>query len=155
MEIIKLKKIRVTQVASLGFIVFALLLYFVFNPRWVPDNRTFGVSPRTVPNLCAFAFAALGLVLFLQTFGKKAKADTSTVELSLQGIKMMAVSFLSVVAWAVCVKTTHYIPTTGILLCVDMLVLGQRNWKVILPVMILFPLAFWALFTYGFKMTMP
>ena len=155
MEMIKFKKIRVTQVASIGFVVFALLLYFVFNPKWVPDNKTFGVSPRTVPNLCAYAFAILGLILFLQTFGKKQRQDTSTVELSIQGIKMMAVSFLSVVAWAVCVKTTHYIPTTGILLGVDMLVLGQRNWKVIIPVMVLFPLAFWALFTYGFKMTMP
>lgn len=151
----KFRKIRVTQVASIAFVLFAALLYFVINPRWVPDNRLFGVSPRTVPNLCAFAFAALGIALFLETLGKKAKADPSIIELSPRGIRMMVISFASVIAWAVCVKTTHYIPTVAVLLCVDMLALGQRNWKIIILVMILFPLIFWALFTYGFKMQLP
>lgn len=151
----KFRKNRVTQFASVAFVVFAALLYFVINPKWVPDNRMFGVSPRTVPNLCAFAFAALGIALFLETLGKKAKADQSMIELSPRGIRMMVISFASVLAWAICVKTTHYIPTVAALLGIDMLVLGQRNWKVIVPVMILFPLIFWALFTYGFKMQLP
>jgi len=151
----KFRKIRVTQFASITFVLFGALLYFFINPKWVPDNRTFGVSPDTVPNLCAAAFAILGIALFCETLGKKAKNDTSMIELSTKGIKMMVLSFASVVAWAICVKTTHYIPTVAVLLAVDMLVLGQRNWKVIVPVSILFPVAFWALFTFGFKMQMP
>jgi|GEM_PF-3914236 len=64
---IRLSNARAAQIVSIVFFILSILFCFVFTPRWVPKEVSFGPSPQLIPNIVWILIAVCCLSLFVSS----------------------------------------------------------------------------------------
>ncbi len=155
MESPKKKRISQDEIISCLLCLFGILLYFGVNPKYVADTSIFMVSPRLVPNICAILLIVLSIPLFISGWRKRKLGIAKTVEFDKKGVVLSIVTVLAMICYYFVVFIIGYIPTTIVLITGLMILLGQRNWKLIVPCAILIPIATYFFFSKLLYLTMP
>jgi hypothetical protein len=138
---------------SIFLILASLFIYFLLIPWQVGEPKNIGsvfLSPAFAPKFFSLCLGLLGLILLFQTIAKRRAASRQAtqehVAAKLQAVKSWNGEGVVIVTIAVCVVFIMSIKYLGMLipsiifLGGMMFYFGQRNWTVIVTVMVLFPL---------------
>ena len=141
-------------VLGLGLALGIFSVYSFFNSKvkaaWI-------MSPYLFPMLIAIFTIGLAYCLFMegkhQVDGEKAGAPVAKAEpIKLKNV--VAVVAISVVYY-ILMRFITFIPATVLFLAALMWFMGERRWKVLIPVAALAPLVIYAIFVWGLSVRLP
>ena len=141
-------------VLGLGLALGIFSVYSFFNAKvkaaWI-------MSPYLFPMLIALFAIGLAYCLFMegkhQVDAEKAggaAAKSSAIKLK----SVAAVVAISVIYYLV-MRVITFIPATMLFLAALMWFMGERRWKVLVPVAVLAPLVIYAVFVWGLSVRLP
>ena len=151
----KISESKAEQGAGLLLAVFSLTLYFVIIPGQIQDVKTFGVSPRFMPNIVAMSILILSSSLFISGYLCRHNEQQKTYTINAAETKLVLVSLLLIALNIVALDYLGYIITTILALGTLMHIYGQKNKKLIILVAVLTPLVIYQFFTKLLQMTLP
>ena len=141
-------------VLALGLALGIFSVYSFFNSKvkaaWI-------MSPYLFPMLIAIFAIAMAYCLFMEgkhqvdaekAGGEAAKADPIKLK------SVVVVVVLSIIYY-VLMRVITFIPATILFLAALMWFMGERRWKVLIPVAIIAPLVIYAIFAWGLSVRLP
>lgn len=141
-------------VLALGLALGIFSVYSFFNAKvkaaWI-------MSPYLFPMLIAVFAICLAYCLFMEgkhqvdaekAGGAAAKADPIKLK---SVVIVVAVSII----YYILMRVITFIPATALFLAALMWFMGERRWKVLIPVAIIAPLVIYAIFVWGLSVRLP
>jgi len=116
------------------------------------------MSPYLFPMLIACFAVGLGYCLFMegkhQVDADKAAGREAPKAEPIKLKNVVAVVAISIVYY-ILMRVITFIPATVLFLAALMWFMGERRWKVLIPVAILAPLVIYAIFVWGLSVRLP
>lgn len=151
----KVQEGKATQFIAIFLLIFSLLLYLVIIPDQVSDTRTFGVSPRVMPDVIALVLVFLSVCLFFsgRATAKKANQKVYTFEPAAMKLVLLAVAVL--IVYQLVVYTVGFIITAALFVAVLMFATGQRSKVTIGAISVILPVSIYMFFNKILQMYLP
>ena len=142
-------------VLALGLALGIFSVYSFFNSKvkaaWI-------MSPYLFPMLIALFAIGLSYCLFMegkhQVDAQKASGKEAAKAEAIKLKNVVAVVAISIVYY-ILMRVITFIPATVLFLAALMWFMGERRWKVLIPVAILAPLVIYAIFVWGLSVRLP
>lgn len=142
-----MKKIDI--ISGIVLIIFAVAGFLYAHATTTPSSV--GLSSNTFPQFLFVCLGICGVVLVTTSFSTK-KDKKANVDVNLKGMLPVLVVLL---IYILVFDYIHFIASTIVFLTIEMFLFGERNWKIIVPVAIIAPVAIFYLFTGAFSIILP
>ncbi len=141
----------------LGLSVFS---YFYVIPTQIitsipiEKNTPAVLHPDFFPRLTVFILAIVSITLLISSI--KYKTDEKTYGSDYKSaITRVVIVFLLSYTYVLSLKYIGYTLTTPVFMAIIIILLGLRNWRLVIPTAIAFPFALNIFFWYSFKVVLP
>lgn len=143
-------------IVGIVILVIGILLRFVWIPQQIhtiyPDAYP---NAQSLPVIYAYLMMILAIAIILRGFVLKENKKKIAYTFNLHGIRTIVIVFIILFATVAVYHVAPYIPVTAAMICVIMLLLGNRKPLQIIIISIVMPIVVYLLFTYGFKLVLP
>jgi putative tricarboxylic transport membrane protein len=150
-----MKRRQWDQISVFILIAFTLLLYFVLIPTQIPADRM-GLSSSFFPKLIVIVIAGLSVILFFKAvFSKNPEGEEVIFRMAKGSAIRLVAIFGLMVGYIFFLYLLGFLVSTPLFLAILIYYSGQRNWRIILPLIILVTAGLYAFFTFGMKLILP
>jgi hypothetical protein len=155
----ELRKADITT--GIIFVVFSLVAYFYIIPTQINFSvlEEGLVSQKVLradffPNFAVILFAMVSCILLVKSF--RAPAQRAAQNLDLKRLSYQVVSvYLILLLYALSLEPLGFLINTPIFIGILLLILGTRDWRYVVPLVILVPPGIYYFFWYAFKVILP
>jgi len=155
----KYLKNRSVQDGGVVFLLGAALMVWSFYMKHHAAVQTeWMMSPYLFPIIVSCFALALGLALMFAGKGEVDKAAREGAEEKAAApihLKKVFGAILIAIVYYFLMEYLTFLPSTALFLAALMWYMGERRWKVIVPVAILAPLVLFAIFKFGLSVRLP
>lgn len=143
------------------FLCFSLVAYFYIIPTQIkfsiPEEGI--VSQRVLradffPNFAVILFAIISCILLAKSFRAPVQKVVQNVDLKRIWFQVVMV-YLVFLFYALSLEWLGFLINTPIFIFALLLILGTRDWRYIIPLIVLVPPGVYYFFWYAFKVILP
>jgi len=150
-----MKRGQCDQISGLIIIAFALIVYFILIPTQIPPDRM-GLSSSFFPKFSAIVIAGLGVILFFKPlFSKNSENAELIFRMDRVSVIRAIIIFSFMVSYIFLLHFIGFLISTPLILAMMLYYSGQRNWRIILPLIIIVPSLLYSFFSFGMKLVLP
>lgn len=145
---------RQEVIINILLILFSLGMIFWIIPAWTADPQEFGLSGGTLPRLCCAVIGILAVFQLISGVIKGIRPDNGqgfTVAMAIHLVKWFVPMFCIIPLWYYC----GFLPGSIAVILALLLIAGRRDFKLIVPLAVLLPVAIMLVLRYGLQVPTP
>lgn len=153
----KVTESKAEQILGIVFAVLGVILIVLVIPwqiKEVPYDIIFN-SPRFFPSLVSALMAVMGVVMFIQGWRKRGKADQEAYVLEKREAVLVFLTLGVMIVYTALLYFLPYIPVTIAAMAFLIWAYGQRSWKKLVIAAIVLPIIIYVMFRFGLSLKMP
>lgn len=146
---------KAIQGCAIFFLVFAVILLVFIIPSTVKDVRTFGTSPRLLPDAVAILIGVLAVWLFFEGRGQRNAKNQKQYGFDFIEVRLVVITLAVVATNLLLIEILGYMITTGLSLGALMWLFGYRKTKMLIATSVVFPVTINYFFQYLLRLYLP
>tara|TARA_B100001123_G_C14958949_1_gene886852 strand:+ start:151 stop:735 length:585 start_codon:yes stop_codon:yes gene_type:complete len=147
-------------IISLVLLALSVFSYFYVIPTQIitsipiEKNTPAVLHPDFFPRLTIFILAIVSISLLVSSIRYKTNEKTYGSDYK-SAISRVVIVFLLSYSYVLSLKYVGYALSTPVFMAIIIILLGLRNWRLVIPTSIAFPFALNIFFWYSFKVVLP
>lgn len=137
---------------GIGTIIFAIVIFITANQ--MPESTT-GLGAGGFPKFIAIGLGIMGFMLALKSFYKIKLGDRDKQKVTLKELLNVAKLVVAVGLYIFVVRYVGFLITTPIFFFLFMFIYGERKWKQMVIVSVIFGVALYVIFEKIFQVMLP